>query len=305
MPLDPQVAVVLAELEKMPKLWEVPLEVLRQGALPRPTEVTSVASVRDVVIVTPAGPIGGRLYRPLPGTLPLLVYFHGGGFVLGNLDSHDEICRQLAASSGAAVLAVDYRLAPEHKFPAATDDSLAAVRWAAANAAALGTDPARIAVGGDSAGGNLSAVTSIRLRDEGGPVLVAQMLIYPVAAHYEPPTRSIVENAEGYFLTLDAMKYFTGLYLPDEAATRHPHFAVLSTPNLAGLPPAYVLTAEFDPLRDEGEAYAARLREAGVDVETIRYDGMIHAFFGLPGIDIGRRAVEAAGAWLAGRFSRS
>jgi acetyl esterase len=303
MPLDPQIVPVLEQLSQMPKLWEVPLELVRASPALRAPGVTPMASVADVGIETPAGAIRGRLYRPAEGTLPLLVYFHGGGFVLGDLDSHDEICRTLAQAAGCAVLAVDYRLAPENKFPAATDDALAAVRWAAANAARLGIDPERIAVGGDSAGGNLSAVTALRIRDEGGPALAGQMLIYPVVAHYEPPTRSLIENGEGYFLTREAMVFFTDQYLPDEAATRHPHFAVLTAADLSALPPAYVLTAEFDPLRDEGEAYAERLQAAGVPVEAERWDGVIHGFFGMTGVDAGSRAVERAGAWVAARFA--
>jgi acetyl esterase len=302
MTLDRQIQTLLADLQRMPRLWEVPLELLRHFSVPRAPEEVPLRAVEDVVIETPAGPLGGRLYTPEPGVLPLLVWFHGGGFVLGNLDSHDGICRKLALAADCAVLAVDYRLAPEHRFPAAVDDALAAVRWAAAAAGGLGIDPARIAVGGDSAGGNLAAVTALRIRDEGGPVLAAQLLVYPVTTHYDPPTGSQIENGDGYFLTRQGLKWFLDQYLPDDTARRHPHFALLSVPDLGRLPPAWVVTAEYDPLRDEGEAYAERLRASGIAVELHRHDGMIHGFFGMPGIDAGQRAIEDAGGWLKSRF---
>ncbi len=244
-----------------------------------------------------------RIYTPREApALPLLVYFHGGGFVLGDLDSHDSICRNLALAADAVVVAVDYRLAPEHPFPAAADDCLAATRWAAARAAALGADPARIAVAGDSAGGNLAAVVALRLRDEGGPALRGQLLIYPVTDNHVEPTASMIANGEGYFLTREAMLFFDKHYLADPDHLAHPHFAVLRAPDLSGLPPAYVLTAEYDPLLDEGEAYAARLSAAGVAVEQVRALGVIHGFFGMAGIDRGALAVSEAGRWLQGIF---
>jgi acetyl esterase len=221
-----------------------------------------------------------------------------------SLDTHDVMCRNLCAGAGCVVASVDYRLAPEHKFPAAPEDCLHATRWAGANAAALGADPARIAVGGDSAGGNLAAVTALRVRDEGGPALCAQLLIYPVTEHWDAGMPSYAENAEGYGLTRDGMKWFWGHYLADPTDARHPHAAPLRAPDLRGLPLALVVTAEYDPLRDEGERYAARLREAGVPTELVRYAGMNHGFFFWPGVvDVAGTALDAASAWLRRAFA--
>ncbi|MFD1559527.1 alpha/beta hydrolase [Paraburkholderia silviterrae] len=209
----------------------------------------------------------------------MTVFFHGGGFVIGNLDTHDHVCRDLCAGSGAAVIAVDYRLAPEHRFPAAVNDSLEAVRWIGQRAEALSIDPARIVVAGDSAGGNLAAVTALRIRDEGGPALRAQALVYPVTDYHTPPTRSYIDNQSGYSLTRAAMIRFWNEYVANERGTRHLHACPLRAASLAGLPRTLVVTAEFDPLRDEGEAYANRLFDAGVPVTLWRYDGLIHGFF--------------------------
>jgi acetyl esterase len=242
----------------------------------------------------PGGEIPIRIYAIEHGGLrPALVYFHGGGFVFGNLDTHDAVCRSIAKESGAVVISVDYRLAPEHKFPAAVDDSHAATLWVAANAERLGIDASRIAVGGDSAGGNLAIVVAMRCRDAGGPALAAQVLIYPVTDVSSFETASHRELAEGYFLTRTAMDWFTGHYLASPDQKRHPEASPLLAPNLSGLPPALVITAEFDPLRDEGEAYAERLRQAGVPVTVTRYPGMIHAFVSMHGVlTDGRLAIK-------------
>jgi len=233
----------------------------------------------------------------------LTVFFHGGGFVIGSLETHDHVCRDLRAQSGAAVLSVDYRLAPEHKFPAAPDDCLQAVRWAAEHAAALGVDPSRIVLAGDSAGATLAAVTALRLRDEGGPAVRAQVLVYPVTDYHTPPTRSYLENAEGYSLTRAAMIRFWADYLHDAHNAQdalHPHASPLRAASLAGLPPALVLTAEYDPLRDEGEKYAHRLLDAGVPVTLWRHAGLIHGFFrmGLASVRA-REALARTAAWIA------
>jgi acetyl esterase len=305
MPVDPQLEPFLAQTAAMPPLDQIPLDVLRNTPLvARETEI-AIDHIENLTIATPAGDIPARLYRDGAETLPLLVYLHGGGWVVGGLDSHDSICRELAIAGGCAILSVDYRLAPEHKFPAAIDDALAAVRWAAAHAGRLGVDAARIAVGGDSAGGNMAAVTSVRVRDEGGPALAGQLLVYPVTRYHTPPTRSIVENGEGYFLTRGAMVWFSANYLPDESVAHHPHFEVAATADLRNLPPALVITAEFDPLRDEGEQYAEMLAAAGVSVEQKRYDGMIHGFFGMPGVDRSAAAMTLAGDWLKRIFAVS
>ncbi len=243
-----------------------------------------MASVSDRTIAGPAGDIPVRVYVPTtdPGPRPVLVYFHGGGWVIGDLETHDGTVRALAAASGVTVMSVDYRLAPEHPFPAAVDDCLAAVRWVAEpdNATDLDVDPARLAVGGDSAGGNLAAVVAQQLRDE-GPAVRFQLLVYPVT-DARLSHSSIDENAEGYLLTKADMVWFRGHYLGDDGWT-DPLVSPLLAPDdaLAGLPPALVITAEYDPLRDEGEAYAERLRTAGVTVTATRYDGVIHGFFSM------------------------
>ncbi|MWK37536.1 alpha/beta hydrolase fold domain-containing protein [Actinomadura sp. J1-007] len=212
--------------------------------------------------------------------LPVVVFFHGGGFVLCGLDSHDRLCRALTAGSGAIVMAVDYRLAPEHPFPAAVEDARAAVAWASRNAAALGGDPARLAVAGDSAGGALAASACLHARDRGGPHVAFQLLIYPVTDAAQD-TASYRDHAEGGFLTAAHMRWFWEQYLSDPAQAADPDASPLRADDLSGLPPACVLTAECDPLRDEGEAYAARLAEAGVPVQSRRFEGAFHGFASL------------------------
>jgi len=240
-----------------------------------------VANLENRTIPGPAAPIPVRIYRPdtEPG-LPVVVYFHGGGWTIGSLETHDNSCRALANAVGCVVVSVDYRLAPEHKFPAAVDDAFAATQWVAEHAAELGGDPTRVAVAGDSAGGNLAAVVSILARDQNAPALTFQLLVYP-ATDAERESASMRENASGYFLELDSMRWFDGHYLRDERDATDWRFSPMRAGSLAGLPPAFVLTAEFDPLRDQGEAYARRLEEAGVPVELRRYDGVFHGFFGM------------------------
>jgi acetyl esterase len=255
-----------------------------------------IGRVEDLSIPGPGGAIPIRIYAiDHGGVRPALVYFHGGGFVFGNLDTHDTVCRVLAKESGAVVIAVDYRLAPEHKFPAAVEDSHAATLWVATNAERLGIDASRIAVGGDSAGGNLATVIAMRFRDEGGPALAAQILLYPVTDVSSFDTASHRDFADGYFLTRGAMAWFTGHYVASDEHKGHPQVSPLLAPNLSGLPPALVITAEFDPLRDEGEAYAQRLRQAGVPVTVTRYPGMIHGFVSMHGVlSGGRQAIKEA-----------
>ncbi|MDW8470228.1 MAG: alpha/beta hydrolase [Burkholderiales bacterium] len=244
----------------------------------------------------PGGPIPVRAYRPQGADdgarLPALVYFHGGGWVIGDLDTHDVVCRTLANGARCAVFSVEYRKAPEAPFPAAVEDAIAATAWVAANAAALGADAARLAVGGDSAGGNLAAVTALAARDAGAPNLVLQLLIYP-ATDQRMGHASIERNGEGYLLTKAAMRYFRGHYLPRESDWLDWRASPLLAPRLAGVAPAFVLTAGYDPLLDEGRAYAERLRGEGVAVEYRCYEGMVHGF-----ITMGR-VLEAAHAALA------
>ena len=239
-----------------------------------------------------------RVYRPESETpLPVVVYFHGGGFVIGDISTHDTTCQRLAAGVPAVVVSVDYRLAPEHRFPAAVEDCDAATAWVAAHAAELGGDPARLAVAGDSAGGNLAAVVARHARDAGGPAIAFQLLVYP-ATDMTGSLPSHTENGKGYLLTSDTMAWFLDNYLAGENVS-DPDASPLFAGDLGGLPPALVVTAEFDPLRDEGEAYAERLRQAGVKATTSRYDGMIHAFYGLdPIFDAAKRATAETVAAL-------
>lgn len=232
----------------------------------------------------PAGPIAARLYVPegaRAAPWPLLVYFHGGGYIRGDLDTHDSLCRVLAHETPSAVLSVDYRLAPEHRFPAAVDDALAVVRAVAAEAARLGIDARRIAIGGDSAGGNIAAAVTLALRDEGGPALCYQLLIYPVT-DLTSATESKRLYSKGFLL--NSMPFYIASYLGSDGDATHPLASPLLAPDLSRLPPALVLTAGFDPLRDEGDAYAERLAASGVPVEHVRHPDMIHGFVSLRGL---------------------
>jgi acetyl esterase len=253
-----------------------------------------VALVENRTIPGPAQPIPIRVYFPEIGNnLPALIYYHGGGWVAGSLDGHDRTLRALTNSSGCVVISVDYRLAPEHKFPAAVEDADASLRYVAEHCAQFGVDPNRIAVGGDSAGGNLAAVVSLIARDRGGPNVAFQLLIYP-ATDYHDDRPAMHEFAQGYFLTRPLLDYFWGHYLNGPQDGRHPHVSPINAESLAGLPPALVITAECDPIRDQGEAYAERLRESGVPVSVKRYEGAIHAFFNFGGVvDSGKQAGAA------------
>jgi acetyl esterase len=297
MPLDPQVEAVLAPMREAPTmdLWKLEASVVRAGFGSFGGEATPppVAKVENRMIPGPAGELPIRIYTPDgTGPFPLLVFFHGGGFVVCDLDSHDALARSLCNGAGAVVVSVDYRLAPEAKFPAAPEDCYAATRWAVDNAASIGADGARVAVAGDSAGGNLAAVVAQLASQRGAPALAHQLLIYPVTAR-DFTTASYEENAEGYFLTRDMMQWFWHHYLEREEDGQDPMAAPLVARDLSGLPPATVVTAEYDPLRDEGEAYARRLDEAGVPTQLVRYDGVIHGFVSMyQQIDKGREAIE-------------
>ena len=241
-------------------------------------EPAAVAEVRDLAAPGPGGAhIPLRLYRPRAGVLPALVYFHGGGWVVGDLETHDTLCRHLANAADCAVLAVDYRLAPEHKFPAAVEDAWASLEWTAENAAALGIDRERLAVGGDSAGGNLAAVVSLLAGDRGAPRLSCQLLLYPaldMGMHMDSYRRF----AEGYLLTRATMRWFVDHYLTRPAEIDDWRASPLRASDLAGLPPAFVVTAGYDPLCDEGAAYARRLVESGVSICHRHYSGQLHGF---------------------------
>src|SRR5881409_2539923 len=274
----------------------------RPASTPTPAEI---GAVKDLTADGPGGPIPLRVYRPAgvpAGTaLPVLVYYHGGGWVIGDLDTHDVQCRQITAEAGVTVVSVDYRLAPEHKFPAAVDDAWAATRWVVAHAGELAADASRLAVGGDSAGGNLAAVVALLARGEGAPAIAVQVLIYPVT-DLVGETRSYRDFAEGYLLTREGMRWFIAHYLTAEAEAADWRASPLRAQSLAGLPPALIVTAGFDPLRDEGEAYARRLRDAGVRVDYACYGGMLHGFVGMGRLlDTAGRAISL----IAGSLSQA
>jgi acetyl esterase len=304
--LDPEIQPIvdLMEAAPGPPAHLVPIAQARAAHDLETAEMSGpgeeVAEVRELEAPGPAGPIRVRLFRPLDqgeGPPALVAYLHGGGWVVGTLDAFDPLCRALANASGALIASIDYRLAPEHPFPAAPEDARAAVRWLAAHAEELAADPARIGIAGDSAGGNLAAVTARRLRDEGGPPLRFQALIYPVCDS-ALNTPSYRENSSGFGLSAASMARYWELYL-DGADGRHPDASPLQAGDLAGLPPAFVLTVREDVLRDEGERYARALEAAGVEVELRRYDGAVHGFFRwLARAEIARRAVAEAGAAL-------
>jgi len=310
MPLDPQAQALIAAAAGLPPTETLSPDELRAGLHERARltsgEPQPVAQVADASLPGPAGPIPVRVYVPA-GTLPLpgLVYFHGGGWVAGDLETHDVLCRALANGAGCTVVAVHYRRAPEAKFPAAIDDAVAATRWVAEHASELGIDPQRLAVGGDSAGGNLAAAVCLVLRDSGGPRLVHQLLIYPVTdCTFETP--SYRDKADGYRLTRAAMQFYWNHYLRDPSDADDPRASPLRAADVSNLPSAYVITAEYDPLRDEGRAYAERLRATGVPVVHHDEPGMIHGYLGSAGaLDAGRRATTEAAAALRAAFSRT
>ncbi|WP_438019993.1 alpha/beta hydrolase [Sorangium sp. So ce315] len=282
MPLDPK-SKALMDMLAGPPIFSVPVSEARAAANQLAAAMPAsepVGRVEERVIPGPLGDIAARIYWPAgaaAGALPILVYFHGGGWVLCNLDTHDGVCRSLTNLAGCITVAVDYRLAPEHRFPEPLRDCLAAVRWVADNAERLGGDPARIAVAGDSAGGNLAAAVAVASRQHGGPGLVHQVLFYPAldARCDMPSCRSL---SEGYMLTAAEMRWYWDTYLVSDADRENPLACPLRAGDLGGLPAATVITAEYDPLRDEGEMYAARLQEAGVPVRLRRFDGVLHGF---------------------------
>ena len=306
--LDPEIEAVLAGILAAPgpPAHEIPIEQARINHRMETAELCgagpAVAGVRDLTVPGPGGDVPVRVYTPdAPGPLPIVVWLHGGGWAMGSIETYDAPVRALTVASGAIVVSVEYRLAPEHRFPAAVDDCLAAVRWAAAGGAELGGDPARIAVAGDSAGGNLAAVVARRLRGELD--LRLQALIYPVTDS-GVNTLSFREFGDRFGLTAQGMKRFWELYL-DGGDASDPDASPMRDADLSGVAPAFVLTADADVLRDEGEAYARALREAGVPVTLRRYDGTIHGFFRwLAVTEIAGRAIEETAAALRSAFDR-
>lgn len=310
MPLDPQVLPLLALRAAQPPLETQSVEEARRNALVRPLAQSlaplPIAGAVDRTIPGPEGrPLPVRVYTPRgAGPFPLMTFFHGSGFVICNLDTHDAMCRNLCAAGGCVVVSVDYRLAPDYKFPAAPEDCYAATCWTARQARELNGDAQRLIVAGDSAGGNLAAVTALRARDRDGPALRGQLLLYPVISYHTPPTASYIENAEGYGLTAAGMKWYWNHYLASPADAENPYACPMRADDLLGLPPALIMTAEYDVLRDEGEQYGQALRAAGVPAQITRYDGYHHGFFGCVGVlDRAQLALDEAAAWLNFRLA--
>ena len=314
MPLDPQAEIILGLIKQagLPEMWQLTPDQAREQYQLRVAKLAQKESIFrtfDRRIPGPGSDIALRVYQPReakPGErFPVLAWFHGGGFVIGNLDTHDHACRALANQADCIVVAVDYRLAPECKFPAAVDDCMAVVRWLALHAVEIGADPTRIAVGGDSAGGNLAAVCAILARNDGYPRLAHQLLIYPCTAP-EPETASHRKFAEGYVLTRNTITWFYKQYVRSPKEFNDFRFAPLVAEDLANLPPALVLVAGYDPLRDEGVDYGKRLIEAGNRVTLVNYEGMVHGFYLMGGaVDAARRAIAQSAAALREAFAPS
>ena len=266
-----------------------------------------VAEIRDIQIPGPAGQLPARVYQPAgagpDARLPVLVYFYGGGWSLGTLDTCDGVCRMITNAAGCVTVATGYRLAPEYKFPAAVEDCHAGAQWVAAHAAELGVDATRLAVGGDSSGGNLAAAVALLARDRGGPAIAHQLLVYPNTDH-QADTPSMREIADEHFFNPSSVRWYWGMYLATPEDGENPLASPLRADDLSGLPSATVITAEYDPLRDEAELYAGKLNAAGVPAEIIRYDGMMHGFFTMVGVlDTAKDAVLAAAGRLRTAFT--
>ena len=283
MPLHPQAQALLEQMKMMgfdykPGLTVTQMrEMLKMIIAARPAP-EPVAHVEDRVIPGPAGEIPIRIYTPQGSSpFPVLLFFHTGGWMNGNLDAQDPMCRRLTRLAECIIVSVDYRLAPEHPFPAAPEDCYAATQWVATHATEFQGDASRIAVGGDSSGANLATVVALMARERGGPKLVFQLMLFP-ATDFRLNTPSMEELGEGYNVTKSLMIWITDNYLPNPEDRTNPLASPLLAPDLSGLPPALIITAEYDPLRDEGEAYGKRLQEAGVQTKVSRYDGMIHDF---------------------------
>jgi acetyl esterase len=309
--LHPQVLAIRERLErdKVPHLTTLTIEQARAADLAAVVSGGGSAEpVGDVTETTIPGQDPGlrvRVYRPAgTGPWPLLVYFFGGGWSLGTLDTCDGICRMLTNAARCLTVSVGYRLAPEHKFPAAVEDCYAGTAWAASHAAELGADPARLAVGGDSSGGNLAAAVALMARERGGPALAHQLLVYP-NTDYQAGTPSMRDVCDEYFFNPASVRWYWGLYLAAPQDGANPLASPLRAADVTGLPAATVITAEHDPLRDEGELYAKKLAQAGVPAEVVRYDGMIHGFFTMVGdLDTARTAVLDAAERLRTAFDR-
>lgn len=309
MPVDPQAQMVMDQMAALglPPVHTISPALARVYARARLRPPgPPVAKVEDYLVPGHAGDITARIYTPEgTGPFPLLVWFHGGGWVFGDLDSADSTARNLAVGAGCVVASVDYRLAPDTKFPGPVEDCYVAAQWLAKNAQSLNADPTKVAVGGDSAGGNLAAVVCLMARDRNGPSFVFQLLVYPVIG-VDFTTPSYQQNADGYLLTKDSMVWFWNHYLTGAVDATNPYAVPAKANDLSGLPEAMVITAEFDPLRDEGESYAQRLQASQVPTHYQCYDGMVHGFFAMSAlIDRAKDAVTDASSALQRSFGNS
>jgi acetyl esterase/lipase len=310
MRLDPQLQAIRERLERepSPRLYTMPIEDARAADLASiqagAGQGEPVGNIHERTIPGPAGGQRIRVYQPAgEGPWPVLVYYFGGGWSLGTLDTCDGVCRMLTNAAPCVTVAVSYRLAPEHKFPAAVADCYSGAAWVAAHASEFRGDPARVAVGGDSSGGNLAAAVTLLAREKGGPVFAHQLLVYP-NTDFQSATTSLREASDAYFFNAKAVEWYWGMYLAREEDGVNPLASPLRVASLAGLPPATVITAEYDPLRNEAEAYAARLAEAGVPVDLTRYSGVVHGFFTMIGVlDVAREAVGHAARRLRDGFA--
>ncbi len=306
MPLDPKAKALLTAIIAAgdSPLGILPVEIARQQIDSRFSQMriplSPVGSTRNIPIPGPGGDIPLRIYTPSGnGPFPLVVYFHGGGWVLFGLDSYDSICTHLCKEAHCIVVSVAYRLAPENKFPAAVDDCLSATEWVFKNAASLHGDPARVVVAGDSAGGNLAAVTALQLKDKNGPELAGQVMIYPATDYYWPEKRSYRELGDDYILTRKEMIWFWSQYLADPADAVNPYVAPLKVSSCKGLPPALILVSAYDLLLDEGIAYGEKLRNDGVPVKISVYKDMMHGFLSYLGIlKQAKTAIEEISSWI-------
>ncbi len=310
MPLDPQIAAMLPSDNAWPGAANMPLEqlraVVRQFAEMAPPLPVPLAAIRDQIIPGPGGPLPVRIYTPKgDAPHPAIVYFHGGGYVTGDLDTQDMIARGLCAGAGAVTVSVDYRLAPEHPFPAAPEDAFAALRWAAEHAASLGGDPRRLALAGDSAGANLAAAAALMAREAGGPKACGQILFYGSANYPDHQTPSAREFANGPILTGEDIDFFWSQYLADPERERDDYRASpIRAPSHQGLPAAFIGTAECDPSRDDGELYGEALAKAGVKVQIRRYAGMPHGFVSWLGMaPTAQLAIDEACAFLKAQWA--
>jgi acetyl esterase len=292
MPLDPLVKAFLDQASAMPrpKMWDMPLSMSRHSFAQMMTMMgphdVPVGKIQNITIPGPAGDIRARVYAPIAGggeSLPAMVFFHGGGFVVGDLDTHDGLCRLIAHEGGFVVVAVDYRLAPENKWPAPLDDAIAATRWIFTNAPSLGIDAGRIAIGGDSAGGHLAACVTQAIKASGGLKLAFQLLLFP-GTEFTTDTGSMNRYAVGYLMEKQTIEWFYSQVLPEDADRLSPKVSPLLSKDFSGLPPAYIMLGGYDPLHDEGLAYAEKLKAAGVKVTVADYSDMVHCFIYLQSV---------------------